>query len=536
MSDQLLHDFAVAAAAADGDAVAVAMGDERMTYAELTTLSGRLAARLVDAGVKPGDRIGLLIPKRPLAIVAMHAALEAGAAYVPLDLESPAARLARILTSAAPTLILSVPEAAPRLDDLAEQIELPPVWSVEPGPVAGERFAGELARGDWDVAADPPGVRVQPDELAQILFTSGSTGEPKGVMTTHRNIVAAVEWGVRELGTVSDDRVSCHAPLHFDQSTADVYATLAAGAEVHLVPPGTGLDPHGIARLIRESELTQWCSVPSVLSYMAKFDAVGQDDFPALRRLLWGGEALPAPVLAQWMELLPHVQFTNLYGPTETTITSCFHTVSAPPNGDGRPVPIGRPCDGEELFVVDSGLRPLPAGETGEICIAGIGLARGYWGDEEKTARAFIPDPRGGERDARAYRTGDLGWIDEHGDLHFAGRADTQIKSRGYRIELAEIESALAALDGIDECAVVGVELGGFEGTAICAAYAAGEERQPAELRTALAQALPSYMLPARWLALASLPTTPNGKIDRVELRGQFELQLKRGRERRATR
>jgi acyl-coenzyme A synthetase/AMP-(fatty) acid ligase len=274
--------------------------------------------------------------------------------------------------------------------------------------------------------------------------------------------------------------------------------------------------------------------VPSVLTYMAKFDVVAPEDFPALRRLLWCGEVLPTPVLAHWMRRLSHVTFTNLYGPTEATIASSFYTVPGVPADETAPVPIGIACDGEELLVLDDELRPTPTGEIGDLYIAGVGLSPGYWRDELKTAEAFLPDPRAPQSGDRIYRTGDLARVDLDGLVHFLGRADSQIKSRGYRIELGEIESAFNAIDGVRECAVVSVEAEGFEGVAICAAYVVDGELEPLALRRQLAEALPSYMLPARWLALDALPQNQNGKTDRPALRERFREQLAERRRQRA--
>jgi non-ribosomal peptide synthetase component F len=338
-------------------------------------------------------------------------------------------------------------------------------------------------------------------------------------MITHSNVTAFLDWAQSELPMNPTDRRSGHPPLHFDLSTYDIYGTFLAGAELHLVPSRASVDARGLAELIRGSEVTQWFSVPSVLTYMARFDAVGEGDFPSLERLLWCGEVLPTQVLCHWMRRLPHVRFTNLYGPTEATIASSHWTATGVPEDEAEPVPIGTACAGEELLVLDSGLRPLPAGEVGDLYIAGAGLSPGYWRDEEKTRAAFFD--RDGER---IYKTGDLARMDERGLCHFLGRADSQIKSRGYRIELGEIEAALNSVAGVRECAVVGVETGGFEGTAICAAVAPleGKQLEPPKLRTELLRVLPPYMLPARWLQLDVLPKNQNGKIDRRALRERF--------------
>jgi len=531
----LLHEYVARAAADRGDAVAVALGDERLTYAELDRLSDRLAAQLVDAGCGPGDRVGLLLPKQPLAIVAIEAALKAGCAYVPLDVESPPIRLRRIVETAEPRVLLATPEAATALDALAEADAAPVVWSMTHAPVAGVRVQSTRTRTAWDVDGAPPAPHIGPDDPAYLLFTSGSTGWPKGVVITHRNVAAFSEWAVEAFGMQPGDRHSGHPPLHFDLSTFDLHPTFAAGAELQLVPPDLGLDARGLAAFIRERELTQWCSVPSVLTYLARFDAVGEHDFPALERIAWCGEVLPTSILAHWMRRLPHVRFTNMYGPTETTVASSFHPISAIPSDESAAVPIGRACPGEELLVLDERLQPVPAGEIGDLYIAGVGLSPGYWRDEEKTAAAFLPDPRAPQSGQRIYRTGDLARTDEDGLLHFLGRADSQVKSRGYRIELGEIEAAFTAIDGVRECAVVAVEVEGFEGVTICAAYVADEEElQPPVLRPRLAELLPSYMLPSRWLALDALPKNQNGKTDRPALRERFREQMAERRRQRA--
>ncbi|MGH7545398.1 MAG: AMP-binding protein, partial [Gemmatimonadota bacterium] len=337
------------------------------------------------------------------------------------------------------------------------------------------------------------------------------------------NVSPFIDWALRKLGIGPGERCSGHSPLHFDLSVLDLFGTLAAGAELHLVPPAVSAFPNRLAEFIRETRLTQWFSVPSVLNLAAKFDAVRQNDFPDLRRLLWCGEVFPTPALRYWMTRLPHVSFTNLYGPTEATIASSHYTVPEAPDDDRASIPIGTACDGEELLVLDEDLRPVPPGEVGDLYIGGVGLSPGYWRDPEKTQAAFRPRP-GGRPSDRIYRTGDLARVGADGLVYFLGRADTQIKSRGYRIELGEIEAALNAIEDLAECAVLGVPTDGFEGTAIACAYVPkpGTDVTPARLRTALAATLPSYMLPARWVAYPRLPKNANGKIDRRGLQEAF--------------
>ncbi len=353
------------------------------------------------------------------------------------------------------------------------------------------------------------------------MFTSGSTGQPKGVAITHGNVLAFVEWAVRYFGMTANDRTSGPSPFHFDLSTFDIYGTFAAGAELHLLPPLAKLLPPVLAEFIRASGITQWVSVPSLLSYMAQLDAVRQDDFPALRRLIWCGEVFQTPALIYWMSRLPHVSFTNLYGPTEATVASSYYTLPSLPVSDTSATPIGRACDGEELLVLDEDRRRAPAGEIGDLYIGGAGLSPGYWRDQDKTDAAFVFPA--GDPVNRVYRTGDLARVDADGLFHFHGRSDLQIKSRGYRIELGEIEVALNAIPEVTECVVVAVATTRFEGSTICCAYVPAHSGvSPATIRSSVSAVLPAYMLPARWVSMDVLPRNVNGKVDRKAIADAF--------------
>jgi len=525
----LLQDYATRSARARPDATALVMGGARVSYDELERTSNRLARLLVGVGCGPGERVALCTEKSPEAVIAMLAVLKTGGAYVPIDTDSPAPRAARILSAAEPRVVLASAAATGMLDALTGEGALGDGVTV--GALGRSEIAGDSVRGSFSLAAcdDQPDGPLDPvadgDSIAHLLFTSGSTGVPKGVAIAHRNATAFVDWAVSHYGTRAEDRISGHPPLHFDLSTFDIYATFAAGAELHLVPAQTSLIPRVLAAFIRESELTQWFSVPSVLTFLAKFEVVEHRDFPALERLLWCGEVLPTPVLRHWMDRLPHVRFSNLYGPTEATIASSYFDVPERPADETEPIPIGTPCAGEELLVLDDDLNETPAGEIGQLFITGVGLSPGYWHDEQQTRAAFLPDPRRPESGDHIYRTGDLARRSDDGLFHFLGRVDSQIKSRGYRIELGEIETAVNAVDEIRESAIIGVETGGFEGTTICCAYSVrpGRELEAPQLRERLTAVLPKYMLPSRWAVLDGLPTNVNGKIDRPALRALFE-------------
>jgi amino acid adenylation domain-containing protein len=352
---------------------------------------------------------------------------------------------------------------------------------------------------------------------------------PKGVIVLHTSIAHFVDWAVSYFKPSPGDRISGHPPLHFDLSLFDIFGSFAVGAELHLVAPSLNLSAMKMAEFIRSSELAQWFSVPSVLNYMAKFDAVRPLGFPKLKRVLWCGEVLPTSTLRYWMERLPGAQFTNLYGPTEATIASSYYTVPVIPEPN-ESIPIGRPCDGEFLLVLDETLQPVPPDTLGQLYIGGVGLSPGYWGDEHKSRAAFITSPKA---DRRIYKTGDLAKISSNGLLYFAGRADNQIKCRGYRIELGEIEAALNRIDGLKESAVVAIPAKEFEGSMICCAFAPVESGGVTiiNLREKLRSTIPHYMLPGRWLPLDRLPKNTNGKIDRPLLRTLFQNNAERTRQ-----
>jgi len=525
---QLLQQYVTEHAEKRPASFALVMQGNRLTYEELEAQSNQLARILQDSGCKRGDRVCLLLPKSLSSIVAILGILKADCIYVPFDLASPVPRLARMISSAEPRCLLAAGPAVSLLDALWANDQPPrsiTVGWLDSEKVVGTHFTPDFSREDCEgYSTQPLNYGNDPHDTAYILFTSGSTGFPKGVPITHANVVHFVRWATRYFGINSLDRLSGHPPLHFDLSVFDIFGTFAAGAQLHLVPAELSLLPNRLADFISASELTQWFSVPSLLTYMARFDVVPFNGFPTLKRLLWCGEVLPTPTLMHWMRRLPHVSFTNLYGPTEATIASSYYTVPKCPDDPTASIPIGTACQGEELLVLDERLQPVEPGVTGDLYIRGVGLSPGYWRDLAKTQTAFLHNPASTDPSDRIYRTGDLAKIADDGLVYFLGRSDSQIKSRGYRIELGEIETHRHALPCLKESAVVAINTDGFEGATICCAYvpAPGADVTPAALRTGLARNLPSYMLPARWMVFDKLPQNTNGKIDRRALKEAF--------------
>jgi amino acid adenylation domain-containing protein len=521
---RLIQSYADVQAKLTPMARAIVLGNEALTYGELDRWSNSLARTLQSHGCCPGDRVGLLVSKWPLAVASILGILKADCVYVPLDIESPVPRAIEILHNSEPRLLLVDALGGKTLRELRSDSSKPAGFraaSIEQSTGISDRngyaFCGDDIAG---FSGDPTSYRNRPDDPAYILYTSGSTGAPKGVPVTHASVAHFIDWATAYFKPTSEDRVSGHPPLHFDLSVFDIFGAFASGAELHLVPAFLNLSARAIAEFIRSSELTQWFSVPSALNYMAKFDTVGHGDFPKLKRILWCGEVLPTATLRYWMERLPAVQFTNLYGPTEATIASSYYTVPSVPQTN-ESIPIGRPCKGESLLVLDERLRPVPQDVIGDLYIGGVGLSPGYWKDEQKTRRAFLQNPMGS---GRIYKTGDRAKVGCDGLIYFAGRADNQIKSRGYRVELGEIEAALNRIEDLKESAVVAIPSDGFEGSLICCAFAPleGSGVTSISLREALRATLPHYMLPGRWMSLDRLPKNTNGKIDRTVLTQLF--------------
>jgi amino acid adenylation domain-containing protein len=525
----LLQQHVTAQAERSPDSIAIKMNGEAVTYGALEQSTNQLARLLRDAGCSSGDRICLIMPKSAAAIMSIVGVLKAGCIYVPIDPASPVVRVKRIVESCEPTCILAAGPTALMLDELFKQPDLSSIrvgWMANQ-PHPGRNFASDFSLSDvHSQSGEPIECQGSPTDVAHILFTSGSTGIPKGVAITHANVNHFLDWALCYFKTAASDRISSHPPLHFDLSTFDIFGTFAAGAQLHLVPAELNLLAHKLAQFIRDSEITQWFSVPSILTYMASFDVVRFNDFPRLKRLLSCGEVLPTRTLMYWMTRLPHVTFTNLYGPTETTVASSFYTVRRLPQDESAPVPIGAPCDGEKLLILDEASQPVPKGGVGDLYIGGVGLSPGYWRDTEKTNAVFVKRRNGNGTFDRIYRTGDLAKVGDDGLIYFIGRSDSQIKCRGYRIELGEIEAALNSLVCLKESAAISIPNEAFDGNSICCAYVSSSQDTVSSetIRMALSRVLPRYMMPSLLQQFDLLPRNSNGKIDRRALKEHFQL------------
>ncbi len=527
----MIYDWSREQAKKNGDQIAISLSGEHVSYGTLESQSNQLAGRLLVNGLETSSRVCLFMEKTPKTIIAMLGISKAGGVYVPLDIHSPAERLIKIIKSASPSLLL-LDHISIHLFQSLIQVDsslgdIPWVWWSENEMEYADDSKPGFMFSDIKKEADyPHQVRNAEYSPAHILFTSGSTGDPKGVVITHKNICSFIEWAVPFFDMKPGENTSCHSPLHFDLSTFDIYGAFAAGCHLHLVPAEISANPKKMVAFIRDNELHQWFSVPSALSYLARFNAIPKEGFPTLKRLLWCGEVFPLPALQYWMKKLPGVKFTNLYGPTEATIASSYYDVSEIPELDTE-IPIGKACGGEKLLILNENLHQVKYGEVGNLYIAGSGLSPGYWLDQAKTNAAFIWYTNEEGDWVRIYKTGDIASLSGDGFVFFHGRSDYQIKSRGYRIELGEIEVALGQNDLLREYAVVPVKKNGFEGTSIGCAFVglnlSNGELAP-QLKQKLSHKVPAYMMPQYWKEYDKLPRNGNGKIDRKKLSENFEL------------
>ena len=502
-----LHGLVAAQTARTPDAVAVVFEGGVLGYGELGRRAGRLAARLRALGVGPEARVAVYAERSPELIVGLLALLAAGGAYLPLDPALPRERLAAMAADAGACLLL----AQPGLEGLPLPAAIP---VVSLAPDAGD------AAGDEDLAP----AAVLPDHPAYVLFTSGSTGRPKGVVVSHRSAAHRVAYAARADVAPGDLLLQKTSP-GFDVSLLEIFGPLARGARTVLPRPGGEGDTADLLRLIAEQGVTQVSFPPSTLAVLLADDRLAA--CRSLRVVVTGGETVPAEVPARFQARGTAAALLNRYGPTEATVSVTSWTCRE--DGGGRP-PIGRLLGGAEAVVLDRRGEPAPPGVPGELCLGGVCLARGYQGRPDLTAERFVPHGWSRRPGERLYRTGDLVRFRADGALEFVGRVDRQVKVRGFRVELGEVEAALAALPGVREAAVVARPAAGRqEERPVDLQLAAflvprpGADLAAAGLRRLLAERLPGYMVPAAFAVLDELPLTPTGKVDRRAL-ARWEL------------
>ncbi len=502
-----------------------------LTYAELHARTSQLAATLTDHGIGVGDRVGVFCTKSLETMVAVHGILASGAAYVPIDPFAPPALARTVLASCGVDVVVSHPPRAKALGAAltAGADALDPARVGE--PIAAVRLViGAEIEVDgcecisWaDVAATPAPASiptVQPADVAYIMYTSGSTGAPKGIVHTHASGLAYARMAAINYGLGPADRMANVSPLHFDMSTFEIFAGPFAQATTVMVPEPLLRFPASLSQMIEDESITIWYSVPFLLVQLLERGVLDERSLDSLRWIVFGGEVMAPLTLGDLMRALPRARFSNSYGPAE--VNQCtFHHFDEPPSAD-RAVPIGEACVTADLLLIDTDDRPITdADGQGELIVRASTAMAGYWRRDDLTEKAFIAID---DEDGRWYRTGDL--VQRRADGYvFLGRLDNQVKVRGHRVELESVETVLSDIDGISH-AVAGPIRGAANAEVLAAVVIAGADfDERATLRTA-ASYLPAYAVPTSVIAVDELPLTGSGKIDRRRVRSDLRAGI----------
>lgn len=484
------------------DRIAVEDKNGKLSYKELWDKAQRYAHAIKATGVAIQKPIAVYLPKSAECIAAFMGILYAGNCYVPVDTNMPSDRLEKIFSNLQPEVILTYRKLSSKLEGLIKEyqniIYLDEVPEDAVVPVEADQV----------IDTDP----------AYILYTSGSTGVPKGVVISHRSIIDYIDWANQCYAFDSTDRIGSQAPFYFDNSTLDIYASLSNGATLVIIPEMLYSFPAKLMNYVRDEKITSIFWVPSVLVNVANTDSLAELGDFSLRRVLFAGEVMPNKQLNYWRKKFKDILFSNLYGPTEITVDCTYYDVDREFRDD-EPLPIGKPCRNSDVIVLsDTNERITWPGEIGELCVRGSSLALGYWQNAEKTEAAFVQNPLHNNYPERIYRTGDLVQWNERGELLYSGRKDSQIKHMGYRIELGEIETAAGSMEGLHKvCALYD-----SKEQKIVLLYEAEEEKSVKDLRLGLMNLLPKYMIPMVYKWYKTMPLNMNGKIDRKRLQDEY--------------
>jgi amino acid adenylation domain-containing protein len=499
------------------DRTAFRCGPAAISYGNLAQRTNRLAHLLIGRGVGRGDRVGIYLGRSLETAVAVHGILKAGAAFVPLDPDAPVARTRRLIADCGIRCLITSRQLRRNFPDLlASPTDLAILIGTDTDLVESH---------SWDTLADfpttSPEVTILEDDLAYVMYTSGSTGVPKGIMHTHRSGLAYARLSAELYGLQADDVVGNHCALHYDISTFGYFTAPLIGSTTVIVTDAHTKFPVSLFELVEREGITVWYSVPLALLQLLTIPRIGERQLPRLRWILFGGEVLAPRHLRVLMRVAPHARASNVYGPAEVNQCTYRH-FSAPPEGDA-PLPLGHAWGNTELRVVDARDQAVRPGETGELLVRSATCMQGYWGRPDLTAAAFHELPLVPGVPRRFYRTGDLVYTNPDGELVFAGRKDRQVKVRGHRVELEEVEALLAAQAGVGEAAVFVRPLAaGDSHVAALVVPESGTTATPTDWTRALARELPPHCIPDPITVVPALPRSDAGKIDRLTIRARY--------------
>lgn len=480
-------------------------GADTLDYASLSRAAKAGSTLLIREGCKPGDRIAIALPKNLLATRAIFSTLAAGAVVVPIDPFAPPARILSILSDAEPHKLMTTTRVASALLDSASS-NLPPITCLD-NPAAWDELVQDLAF--FETPAP-----VTPDAPAVFYYTSGTTGKPKAIVLSHRNISSFANWAIEHLGLNAEDRFASHAPLHFDLTTLDLYAGTKLGASTLLLDDVTVKFPAKISQLLEAHATTIWYSVPTALDLLVRYGALDRRNLEKLRMILFAGESFPIPALRKLMAALPGRAYINLYGPTETNVCT-YHRVADPLPADILSLPIGIPCEHLQVALLKEDGTQAAMGEEGEITVTGSAVMTEYRNNPQLTEATHW------QGKANSYRTGDYGRMDAEGNIHLLGRRDELVKVRGYRIELQEIAAILNQHPSVREASVF---LSSTESRLIAAvSLRSGGNDANLDILEHCKRWLPAYAVPDDIQILPDMPRTSTGKIDKQSLKQHYE-------------
>ncbi len=469
------------------------------TFEQLRNNALKIAKAIGLQTTKKNQPIAVLLPKSKKSIVAFIGSTYSGNFYAPLDMKSPLDRLSKIINKLEVKIIITNEQGQDMLNKLQFS-----------GKVIdyNDAIRQNLTEKEITCIVENTKTLIDTDPIYAI-FTSGSTGVPKGVLVSHRSVIDYINWAIDTYNVTEKEIIGSQKPFYFDGSTLDIYLMLATGAKLLIVPENKYTFPIKLIEYINEKQINFVFWVPSVLISISKFNLLETNKIPNLQKILIGADVMPNRHLNYWRKHHTKALYSNLYGPTETTVDSVYYIIDRT-FGDNEPLPIGRACRNTDILILNKHDELVKKGEVGELCVRGTSLALGYYNDPEKTAEVFVQNPLNKYYPERIYRTGDLVQLNDYNEIMFLGRKDYQIKHMGYRIELGEIENALFGVDGIDNACVL------YDNKEIVAFYVGNSSAN--DIRKALFQKLPKYMIPTKWQQLEKMPLNANGKINRKEL------------------
>ena len=482
----------------------IAFGDDNreVSFRDLEQRARAIGSAILRCDAFRKGPVAVLTSRTVESVEGYMGALYAGCCYVPVDSAMPIGRMADILEQVQPVALLYGQKDGKTVDKLSLSC---PLLSIE-----------EAAQTEIDpVALEKVRASALDVDPAYMIFTSGSTGKPKGILISHRSLMDFTLWYEEITGVTREDRLGNQAPFFFDLSVKDLYLTLRTGATTYILPKKCFLFPKLLIETLNDKRITTLSWATAAFHMVANSGVFDKYVPQYIKRVLLGGEALQAKQLNIWRRAMPHVQYVNLYGPTEVTVDCTWYPIQRE-FADHEPIPIGKACSNKEILLLTEENTLAPVGEPGEICVRGSGLAIGYFGDWDKTNSVFVQNPLNPVYPDRMYRTGDIGTLTESGDILFLSRKDSQIKFMGYRIELGEIETALNSIPGIR----AGVCLFHKEQNKLLAVYEG--ELTGTEVARALTGTLPKYMIPTDYHSLRGMPRLPNGKLDRARLKEEY--------------